>query len=49
MCISISDGSLGGIKFRVMIIRILNSKKKYVETIKKDKSEIKNAIYEIIH
>ena len=35
--------------FRVMIIRTLNSMKKDIETIKKDQSEVKNAIPEIIH
>ena len=34
-------------KFRIMIIRILNSMKKDMETIKKDLIEIKNAISEI--
>ena len=34
-------------EFRVMIIRILSSKKKYIATIKKDQSEMKNAISEI--
>ena len=34
-------------EFRVMIIRILNSMKKDMETTKKDQSEIKNAISEI--
>ena len=34
-------------EFRVIIIRILNSMKKYIEAIKKDQSEIKNAIYEV--
>ena len=34
-------------RFRVMIMRILNSMKKDTETIKKDQSEIKNAIPEI--
>ena len=33
--------------FRVMIIRIFNSMKKDIETIKKDQSEIKHAISEI--
>ena len=33
-------------EFRAMIIRILNSMRKDVETVKKDKSEIKNAIFE---
>ena len=36
-------------EFRAMIIRILKSMKKYIETIKKDQSEIKNAMSEIIH
>ena len=36
-------------EFRVMIIRIFNSMKKDIETIKMDQSEIKNAIYKIIH
>ena len=40
--IDLSDG-----EFRVMIIRILNSMKKDIETTKKDQSEIKNAISEI--
>ena len=34
-------------EFRVMIIRILNRMKKYIDTIKNDQSEIKNAISEI--
>ena len=34
-------------EFRVMIIRIINSMKKDIETIKKDQSEIKVAISEI--
>ena len=34
-------------EFRVMIIRILNSIKKDIETIKKDQSDIKNTIFEI--
>ena len=34
-------------EFRVMIIRILNSMKKCIETIKKNHSEIKNEISEI--
>ena len=39
--------SLSDIKFRVMIIRMLNSMKKDIETIKKGQSEIKNTISEI--
>ena len=31
-------------EFRVMIIRMLNTMKKDIETIEKDQSEIKNAI-----
>ena len=34
-------------EFRVMIIRILNGMKKGIETIKKNQTEIKNAIFEI--
>ena len=34
-------------EFRIMIIRILHSMKKDMETIKKDWSEIKNATFEI--
>ena len=34
-------------EFRVMIIRILNSMKNNIETIKKDQSKINNAISEI--
>ena len=34
-------------EFRVMVISILNSTKKDIEAIKKDQSEIKNAISEI--
>ena len=34
-------------EFRVMIIRILNSMKKVIETIKENHSEIKNAASEI--
>ena len=33
--------------FRIMIIRILNTMKKDIEMIKKDKAEIKTAIFEI--
>ena len=36
--------NLSDINFKVMIIRMLNSMKKDIETIKKDHSEIKNAI-----
>ena len=36
--------NLSDSKFRVMIIRILNSMKKETETIKKGQSEIKNAL-----
>ena len=39
---NLSDG-----EFRVIIIRILNSMKKDIETIKKDQSAIKNAISEM--
>ena len=39
--------NLSDSKFRVMIIRILNSMKKETETIKKDQSEIKNVISEV--
>ena len=35
------------IEFRVIIIRIHNRMKKDIEIIKKDQSEIKNAIFEI--
>ena len=31
-------------EFRIMVVRILNSMKKDIETIKKDQSEIKNTI-----
>ena len=34
-------------EFRVMVMRILNSMEKDIETIKKDQSEIKNPIFEI--
>ena len=43
------DSNLSYREFRLMIIRILKSMKKYIETIKKDQSEIKNAMSEIIH
>ena len=36
-------------EFRVMIIRILNSMKKRHTNHKKDQSEVKNAISEIVH
>ena len=39
--------NLSDMKFRVMIIRIYNSMKKDIRTVKKDQSEIKNVIYEI--
>ena len=39
--------NLSDSKFRVMIIRILNSMKKDIETIRKDQSELKNAISEV--
>ena len=39
--------NLSNIRFRVMIIRILNGMKKDIETIKKGQSEIKKAISEI--
>ena len=39
--------NLSDTEFRVMIIRILKSMKKDIETIKQDQSEIKNAISEI--
>ena len=39
--------NLSDIKFKVMIISILNSMKKDIETIKKGQSEIKIAISEI--
>ena len=38
------DSNLPDVEFRVMIIRMLNSMKKDIEPIKKDKSKIKNAI-----
>ena len=41
--------NLSDIEFRVMIIRILNSMKKRHRTMKKDLSDIKNAISEIVH
>ena len=43
--VEVSD--LSDREFRIMIIRILNSMKKGIETIKKDQSEIMNAISEI--
>ena len=39
--------NLSYIEFRVMIIRILNSMRKDIETIRKDQSEIKNAVSKI--
>ena len=39
--------NLSDIEFRVIIIRIHNRMKKDIEIIKKDQSEIKNAIFEI--
>ena len=39
--------NLADIKFKVMIIRILNCMKKDIETIKRDQSEKKNAISEV--
>ena len=39
--------NLADIKFKVMIIRILNCMKKDIETIKKDQSEIRNVILKI--
>ena len=39
--------NLSGREFRVMIIRILNSMKKDIETIKKDQSEKKSTISKI--
>ena len=41
--------NLSDIEFRVMIIRILNSMKKRHTNHKKDQSEVKNAISEIVH
>ena len=38
---------LSDIEFKVMIIRMLKSRKKDIETIKKDQTEIKNAMAEI--
>ena len=43
----IEANNLSDREFRVMIIRILSSIKKYIATIKKDQSEMKNAISEI--
>ena len=43
----IGVSNLSDRKFTVMIIRILKSMKKYIETIKKEQSKIKNAISEI--
>ena len=40
------ESNLSHREFRVMIIRILNSMKKDIETMQKDQSEIKNAISE---
>ena len=40
----IKAGNLSYREFTVMIIRLFNSMKKGIETIKKDQSEIKNAI-----
>ena len=39
--------NLSNREFRVMIIRILNSMKKDIETIKKDQLQIKDALSEI--
>ena len=39
--------NLSNKEFRIMIIRVLNNRKKEIEIIKKDQSEIKNAIFEI--
>ena len=39
--------NLSNREFRVMIIRILNSMKKDLETIKREQMELKNAISEI--
>ena len=41
------ESNLSDSKFRVMIIRVLNSMKKNIETIRKDQSELKNAISEV--
>ena len=42
--VEMESSNLSHRKFRVTIIRILNSMKKDIETRKKDQSEIKNAI-----
>ena len=39
--------NLSDVEFRIMIIRMLSNMKKDVETIKKNQSEIKNAISKI--
>ena len=43
----VEASNLSNREFRVMIIRILNSMKNNIETIKKDQSKINNAISEI--